>query len=66
LVFFVILMVGGIFAFAVFAFSNVAGIGLGVSSLIVAAVVSSTLKVADQWDRAVVLRLGRFHILRGP
>jgi regulator of protease activity HflC (stomatin/prohibitin superfamily) len=66
LVFFVILIVGGISAFAVFAFSNVAGIGLGVSTLIVAAVVSSTIKVADQWDRAVVLRLGRFHILRGP
>lgn len=24
------------------------------------------LKVADQWDRAVVLRLGRFHRLKGP
>ena len=24
------------------------------------------LKVADQWDRAVVLRLGKFHRLKGP
>lgn len=25
-----------------------------------------SLRVALQWDRAVVLRLGRFHVLRGP
>ena len=31
-----------------------------------AIVVSLATKVADQWDRAVVLRLGRFHVLRGP
>jgi regulator of protease activity HflC (stomatin/prohibitin superfamily) len=27
---------------------------------------SSSTKVANQWDRAVVLRLGRFHVVRGP
>ena len=27
---------------------------------------SSSLKIADQWDRAVVLRLGNFHSLKGP
>lgn len=34
--------------------------------VLVAALVASALKVADQWTRAVVLRLGRFHALRGP
>lgn len=34
--------------------------------MLVAALVASALKVADQWTRAVVLRLGRFHALRGP
>ncbi len=34
--------------------------------VIVATLVSVALKVADQWNRAVVLRLGRFHALRGP
>ena len=24
------------------------------------------IKIADQWERAVILRLGRFHCLRGP
>jgi regulator of protease activity HflC (stomatin/prohibitin superfamily) len=30
------------------------------------ALVSSAIKIADQWTRVVVLRLGRFHALRGP
>ena len=37
-----------------------------VVAVIVAAVVAFAIKVADQWNRAVVLRLGRFHALRGP
>ncbi|QAY94618.1 peptidase [Methylovirgula ligni] len=34
--------------------------------VLVAALVATALKVADPWTRAVVLRLGRFHALRGP
>ena len=34
--------------------------------VIFAYLVSVAIKVANQWDRAVVLRLGRFHALRGP
>lgn len=33
---------------------------------VLAAIVAAATKVADQWDRAVVLRLGRFRVLRGP
>jgi regulator of protease activity HflC (stomatin/prohibitin superfamily) len=33
---------------------------------LIALYVSSSLKIADQWDRAVVLRLGNFHALKGP
>ncbi len=32
----------------------------------VALVAASAIKVADQWDRAVILRLGKFHALQGP
>lgn len=35
-------------------------------TLLVATLVAAAIKVASQWDRAVVLRLGRFHLLRGP
>lgn len=35
-------------------------------ALVVALAVGSSVKYADQWERAVILRLGRFHGLRGP
>lgn len=39
---------------------------MAVVSLIIASFVSSAIKIADPWDRAVVLRLGKFQSLRGP
>ncbi len=39
---------------------------IGVLALLVAGILSSALKVADQWEKAVVLRVGRFQSLRGP
>ena len=39
---------------------------LPATALIVALVVSSSVQVANQWDKAVVLRMGRFQALRGP
>jgi regulator of protease activity HflC (stomatin/prohibitin superfamily) len=66
LIFFVILGIGGIIAYALSTVSSVLGSGIGAVTFVIAFVVSSAIKVADQWDRAVVLRLGRFHILQGP
>jgi regulator of protease activity HflC (stomatin/prohibitin superfamily) len=66
LVFFVLLGVGGVFTLAVSSFSDVGGTALGVLTFVFASIVSSAIKVADQWDRAVILRLGRFHALKGP
>ncbi len=45
---------------------RVESVGIGFAAFIMALVVSSAIKVADQWERAVVLRLGRFRSLRGP
>lgn len=44
---------------------------LTISSVVLAMIVIATyilfaLKVASQWEKAVVLRLGKFHSLRGP
>ena len=39
---------------------------IGVISFIFALIVASSIKVADQWEKVVVLRLGRFQTLRGP
>jgi regulator of protease activity HflC (stomatin/prohibitin superfamily) len=33
---------------------------------LVALIISSAIKIANQWEKAVVLRLGHFHTLRGP
>lgn len=35
-------------------------------SFLIALLIASATKVANQWDRAVVLRVGKFYTLRGP
>jgi regulator of protease activity HflC (stomatin/prohibitin superfamily) len=67
LIFFVILAIGIALAYASYDFQDKTGaIWIGVISFLVALIVSSAIKIADQWEKAVVLRLGRFHSLRGP
>ncbi|MES2199851.1 MAG: slipin family protein [Chlamydiota bacterium] len=66
LIFFVILLIGVALAYAL----NTDPLGYGryyvlVLAIIIATITSSAIKVANQWDRAVVLRLGHFHSLRG-
>jgi len=63
----VILAIGGALAYARYrAGDNPDAIGFGVGAVILAFIVASTIQVADQWDRAVILRLGHFHALKGP
>ena len=46
---------------------HTAGDLAGIVAVVLAAfIVSSAIRVADQWDKAVVLRLGRFQALKGP
>jgi len=45
---------------------NLEAAAIGIGAFIVAVIVSSSIQVADQWDRALILRLGQFHSLRGP
>ena len=64
---FVIFGLGAAVAYARYrAGANVAAVGIGVVAFVLALVVVSAIQVADQWDRAVVLRLGHFHSLKGP
>jgi regulator of protease activity HflC (stomatin/prohibitin superfamily) len=46
--------------------SAVASVSIAALSFVVAAVVANAVKVADQWERVVVLRLGKFRGLEGP
>jgi regulator of protease activity HflC (stomatin/prohibitin superfamily) len=41
-------------------------VALGVGAMTLAGLLSSSLRIATPWERAVVLRLGRFRALRGP
>ena len=67
LIFFVILAIGIALAYANYDVQNSAGaIWIGAISFLVALFVSSAIKIADQWEKAIVLRLGRFDSLRGP
>ena len=67
LIFVVILGIGLAFAYTTFALSDYGeSLAIAVAAAIVAFIVSYAVKVADQWERVVVLRLGRFRSLEGP
>lgn len=46
--------------------TSAASIIISAVAFIVAAFVSSSINIANPWDKAVVLRLGKFQALRGP
>ncbi len=66
LVFIVILAIGVGLAYATYGASPSASTWIGVVAFLIALVVSLAIKVADQWERAVILRLGKFRALKGP
>jgi regulator of protease activity HflC (stomatin/prohibitin superfamily) len=67
LVFFLILLVGMGLSYVVFRISGSPNsVWIAVAAFVIAAIVSLAIKVANQWERAVVLRLGKFYALRGP
>jgi regulator of protease activity HflC (stomatin/prohibitin superfamily) len=43
-----------------------ASVTIELIALLIAFVISNAIRIADQWQRAVVLRLGRFRSLEGP
>jgi regulator of protease activity HflC (stomatin/prohibitin superfamily) len=67
LIFFIILIIGVAIAIVMYrGGSKPGGIWIGIIAFVIAIIVSASIKIADQWERAMVLRLGRFHALRGP
>ncbi len=67
LIFFVICAIGLAIAYSSYDIQNsTKALLIGGVFLLVALLVSSSIKIADQWEKAVVLRLGRFQSLRGP
>ena len=41
-------------------------VAIAIAAFVIASILASSIKVANQWERLVVLRLGRFHQLGGP
>jgi regulator of protease activity HflC (stomatin/prohibitin superfamily) len=67
LIFIVILGVGALAAYALHSLQNsIAAIVVFGLSFVIACIVASAIQVADQWNKAVVLRLGKFRSLEGP
>jgi hypothetical protein len=67
LIFVIILGVGlawAYLAYAASAFGESASIAI--VAFVIAIIASYSIKIADQWERTVVLRLGRFRSLEGP
>lgn len=65
LIFIVIMVIGLALAYTG-NYTEGAKLTIGIITFIVALIVTLSIKVADQWNRAVVLRLGKFYTLRGP
>ena len=67
LIFFIILGAGIALAYSAHGLSSHPEVlWLVAIAAFVALFAASAMKVADQWDRAVILRLGKFHALQGP
>jgi regulator of protease activity HflC (stomatin/prohibitin superfamily) len=67
LIFVVIFGVGLALAYSPYAATDYpTSIAIGAGSLVLAVIVSSATKIANQWERTIVLRLGRFLSMKGP
>ena len=67
IIFVVILGVGLLWSHSAYEESNTTkSTIIAVGAFLVALIISLAIKIADPWDRAIVLRLGRCQSLRGP
>ncbi|WP_067620243.1 slipin family protein [Alicyclobacillus acidiphilus] len=60
------LIIGVGLAALLFQHSRVSAIVVGIVVILAGWFLSAAIRVADQWEKAVVLRLGKFHRLAGP
>ncbi len=65
-VFLIVLVVGGVVSSVLFRASPLLGVLFGVATLVLAWLLSSAIRLVTQWERAIVLQLGKFVGLRGP
>ena len=66
LVFLGLLILGALGLIPVALYSTPIAVGVGIAWLIFDAILSSGVRLAAQWERGVVLRLGRYQSTKGP
>ncbi len=68
LVFFTIFLLGIFIGFMISGFSDFTGVSwtIAIIFFVIGIIISASIKVANQWERVVVLRLGHFLSLKGP
>lgn len=66
LVFFILLVIGGLVCLAVGQNNPGLAVLLGLVWLFGDFVIASSIRLAAQWEKAVVFRLGQFHTIKGP
>jgi len=65
LIFIVILGIGAALGYSIHG-AALGGLWTLAGAFVIACFAAAAIKIANQWDRAVVLRLGHFHSLKGP
>ncbi|MDX2090847.1 MAG: SPFH domain-containing protein [Kofleriaceae bacterium] len=66
LLFFILMLAGLAIAASMFRTAPITSVVIFGVALVVASLVAASVRVASPWDRAVVLRLGKFRALEGP
>jgi regulator of protease activity HflC (stomatin/prohibitin superfamily) len=66
LVFVILFVVGGVISLVLSQGNAAVGVMFGVLWLFLDLIVASAIRVAAQWEKAVVFRLGKFHTIKGP
>ena len=65
-VFLLVLIIGGVVASVVYSVSHLGGILMGLVAFFGAWLIASSVRMIAQWEKAVVLQLGKYNGLRGP
>jgi regulator of protease activity HflC (stomatin/prohibitin superfamily) len=66
ILFFLLLVVGSVIALAIGSTSLPIAVLFGVLWLLFDLILASSIRLAAQWEKAVVFRLGKFHAIKGP
>ena len=66
ILFIIICIIGGLAGLGVITVSQIGAVVIWIVTFVIAYYFAASIKIAAQWEKVVVLRLGRFHALRGP